>query len=215
MEQTILTRLVEIIVYSTAIFLVVWLFRTAFSKWLSPTLKYALWFLVLLRLCVPVTLESGVHLYTLPERAASTVTAEPVSTAAPVQTQPHAAAPLLDGGTNRPAQDGGASSPEAARNILSSLSGRQWILLVWATGFLVMLGVGAGLMIQLNLRIRKLGCEPGERTQPPRQHRKVVEVDVPAVASVFECVPYRCAPNVSDSGAIDPRRGHGDTSALM
>lgn len=165
MEQTILTRLVEIIVYSTAIFLVVWLFRTAFSKWLSPTLKYALWFLVLLRLCVPVTLESGVHLYTLPERAASAVTAEPVSTAAPVQTQPHAAAPLLDGGTNRPAQDGGASSPEAARNILSSLSGRQWILLAWAAGFFVMLGVGAGLMIQLNLRIRKLGCEPGERTQ--------------------------------------------------
>ena len=32
MEQTILTRLLEIIVYSTAIFLIVWLFRSVFSK---------------------------------------------------------------------------------------------------------------------------------------------------------------------------------------
>jgi beta-lactamase regulating signal transducer with metallopeptidase domain len=53
MEQTILTLLLEIVVYSTAIFLIVWLFRTAFSKWLSPTLKYALWFLVILRCAFP------------------------------------------------------------------------------------------------------------------------------------------------------------------
>ena len=180
MEQTILTRLLEIIVYSTAIFLAVWLFRTAFSRWLSPTLKYALWFLVLLRLCVPVTLESGVHLYTLPESAASTVAAAPVSTAAPAQTQPRASSPLLDGGAGeRTAQtQDGASSPEAARNILTSLNGRQWLLLIWAAGFLVMLGVGAGLMIQLNVRIRKLGCEPGERTQTlyetVRQRMKII-----------------------------------------
>ena len=64
MEQTILTRLLEITIYSTVLFLIVWLFRSVFTKLLSPQLKYALWFLVVLRLCLPVTLESGLHLYT-------------------------------------------------------------------------------------------------------------------------------------------------------
>ena len=71
MEQTILTRLLEILIYSTALFLIIWLFRAIFSKQLSPRLKYALWFLVVLRLCIPVTLESGLHLFTIDAASAS------------------------------------------------------------------------------------------------------------------------------------------------
>ena len=82
-----------------ALFLIVWLFRTVFSKSLSPQLKYALWFLVVLRLCIPITLESGLHLFTLP--------AQTQSTALP-QTQPSGAqtAPALP---QEPLLDGGAS----------------------------------------------------------------------------------------------------------
>lgn len=66
MEQTILTRLLEILIYSTALFLIVWLFRTIFTKQLSPRLKYALWFLVVLP---PMHSGDagggGLHLFTL------------------------------------------------------------------------------------------------------------------------------------------------------
>lgn len=35
------------------------------------------------------------------------------------------------------------------------------------------------------------GAEPGERSQPPGQPRQLVDVDIPAVASVFERMMHR------------------------
>ena len=67
MEQTILNALLQITVYSAAIFLAVLAARAALQKWISPALRYALWFLVLLRLCIPVTIESGFHPIRLPQ----------------------------------------------------------------------------------------------------------------------------------------------------
>ena len=164
MEQTILTRILEIIVYSSVIFLFVWLFRVAFSKWLSPALKYALWFLVVLRLCIPVTLESAVHLFTLPEAAAQTAQIAAI-TPAP-QTQPRENSPLLDGGavTAQP-QTQAQPIADLQPTAIAALSWQQWLLIVWGAGFLVMLGLSLGLMLQLNSRIRRLGCEPGKKTQ--------------------------------------------------
>jgi beta-lactamase regulating signal transducer with metallopeptidase domain len=203
MEQTILTRLLEIVVYSTAIFLIVWLFRTAFSKWLSPTLKYALWFLVILRLCIPVTLESSVHLFTLPQSAVPTASVSPVSTVAPVEAGVSTAAPLLDGGTN-PAgaqthESDGASSPEAARNVLRTLNWRQWLLVAWAAGFLAMLGVSVGLMVQLGMRTRRLGCEPGGKTQ-------ALYEDVKQRMHIHGRIPILLMPDISSPAlTVEPR----------
>lgn len=166
MEQTILTRLLEIIVYSTAIFLIVWLFRSVFSKLLSPQLKYALWFLVVLRLCIPVTFESGLHLFTV--EALPTSTAASAMPASQAQTggatAPQTTAPQLDGGTivTQP-QTVDTERPALVRAAMR-LSWQQWLLLVWAAGFLLVFGASAALMIQLRLRLRRLGCEPGEKT---------------------------------------------------
>ena len=163
MEQTILTRILEIIVYSSVIFLFVWLFRAVFSKWLSPALKYALWFRVVLRLCIPFTLESAVHLFTLPQTAVETAQVA-ASTPAPQTQQPRENSPLLDGGaaTARPqAQPVAELQPTA----IAALSWQQWLLIVWGAGFLVALGLSLALMMQLNSRIRRLGCEPGRKTQ--------------------------------------------------
>ena len=165
MEQTILTRLLEILIYSTVLFLAVWLFRTIFSKQLSPRLKYALWFLVVLRLCIPVTFESGLHLFTVEATpASSTVSANP---AAQQQTQaeglPQTSAPQLDGATSPQRQPVDALSPALNRSAMH-LSWQQWLLIVWAAGFVLVLGVSGTLMVQLRLRLRRLGCEPGEKT---------------------------------------------------
>ena len=167
MEQTILTRLLEISLYSTAIFLIVWLFRTVFSKMLSPRLKYALWFLVVLRLCIPVTLESGLHLFTLPAQSVPVVTtAVPASGSEvePQTIQPQAEAPVLDGGA-APANPQIDSVQNTMMNKpVQRLTWQQWLLIVWAVGFAVVLGGSVVLMLQLRVRLSKLGCEPGEKT---------------------------------------------------
>ncbi|MDD4311885.1 MAG: M56 family metallopeptidase [Eubacteriales bacterium] len=166
MEQTILTRLLEILVYSTAIFLIVWLFRSIFSKMLSPQLKYALWFLVVLRLCIPVTFESGLHLFTLAPSFAPTATSAMPAVQNPVGTDglPQTEAPRLGGGTapTQP-QPNEAEKPPMMKTAMR-ISWQQWLLIVWAAGFTLMLGVSVVLMIQLRLRLRRLGCEPGEKT---------------------------------------------------
>lgn len=166
MEQTILTRLLEILVYSTAIFLIVWLFRSVFAKLLSPQLKYALWFLVVLRLCIPVTFESGLHLFTIDAASAPAV----INTAPAVQqpdwdvVAPQVDVPMLDGGANAQQTQADSSSASKPESVARPLSWQQWLLIVWATGFVLMLGASVVLMLQLRARLRNLGCEPGEKT---------------------------------------------------
>ena len=166
MEQTILTRLLEILVYSTAIFLIVWLFRSVFAKLLSPQLKYALWFLVVLRLCIPVTFESGLHLYTIDAASAPTV----INTAPAVQqpdwdvVAPQVDVPMLDGGANAQQPQADSSPASNPESVARPLSWQQWLLIVWAAGFVLVLGASVVLMLQLRARLRNLGCEPGEKT---------------------------------------------------
>ena len=91
MPKEILTRLLEITVYSAVLMLAVLLVRLLLRRWLSPALKYALWFIVLLRLLVPVTLESGFHLFRLPESQLAAVTTQQQTPMA--QDQPAEATP--------------------------------------------------------------------------------------------------------------------------
>ena len=166
MEQTILTRLLEILVYSTAIFLIVWLFRSVFAKMLSPQLKYALWFLVVLRLCIPVTFESGLHLFTIDAASAPYV----INTAPAVQqpdwdvVAPQVDVPMLDGGANAQQPQADSSPASKPESVARPLSWQQWLLIVWASGFVLVLGASVVLMLQLRARLRNLGCEPGEKT---------------------------------------------------
>lgn len=166
MELTIFTRLLEITIYSTALFLIVWLFRSVFSRLLSPQLKYALWFLVVLRLCIPVTLESGLHLFTIDATSAPAV----INTAPAVQqpdwdvAAPQADAPVLDGGADpQQPQTEVARSPALIKSV-QHLSWQQWLLIVWAAGFAAVFGTSIALMMQLRNRLKRLGCEPGEKT---------------------------------------------------
>ncbi len=167
MEQTILTRLLEITIYSTAIFLVVLLFRSVLAKFLSPALKYALWFLVVLRLCIPLTFESGLHLFTLPVEPAQTQASAPSAATQPewAQDAPQTYAPQLDGGATAPAgTQAGAAQGAAPAAAVKRLSWQQWLIAAWAAGFLLVFGASAALMLQLRRRLRRLGCEPGEKT---------------------------------------------------
>lgn len=61
----LLNTLFEITIYSAVLFAAVTGFKLAFKNRLSPALHFALWFLVIARLCIPVTVESGFHLFTV------------------------------------------------------------------------------------------------------------------------------------------------------
>ena len=166
MEQTILTRLLEIMLYSTAIFLIVWLFRVAFSKLLSPQLKYALWFLVVLRLCIPLTFESGLHLFTADNAPAQAVLSALPTAQEPANSSvsPQTGAPQLDGGAVLPQTQGTDLASQTPVQTEKQLSWQQWLLIVWAAGFALVLVTSIVLMLQLRGRLRRLGCEPGEKT---------------------------------------------------
>lgn len=166
MEQTILTRLLEISIYSAALFLIVWLFRTIFSKQLSPQLKYVLWFVVVLRLCIPVTLESGLHLFTLPEQATAAQQAvEPTQQNAGQPAPTQADTPLLDGGAALPAGAANTTQTGEAKKPAVTLNWRQWLVLAWLGGFTLVFGASLVLIFQLRARLNRLGSEPGEKTQ--------------------------------------------------
>lgn len=175
MENAILTRLLEITIYSAVIFVAVVLFRFLLAKWLSPSLKYMLWFLVVLRLVVPATFESGFHFITLPgEEAAVTAPAEADAAAA---TPGVLSEPALDGGTivSSVTDDPGAkesTTPATVTPETETLSWRQWLLIAWLAGFVLILAVYGILNRRLSRRIHRIGCSPGEKTEQLYQQVK-------------------------------------------
>ncbi|MBQ7092240.1 MAG: hypothetical protein IJN83_06265, partial [Clostridia bacterium] len=78
MERTV-DILIEISIYSAVITAFILLFRAAFKKRISPKVQYAMWLLLVLRLMLPVTIESGFHVESLlPERPAPVVQEESI-----------------------------------------------------------------------------------------------------------------------------------------
>ena len=59
----LLSALFEVTAYSAVLFAAIMGFKLAFKSRLSPALHFALWFLVIARLCIPVTVESDFHFF--------------------------------------------------------------------------------------------------------------------------------------------------------
>lgn len=62
----ILNRLLEITIYSAVLFLAIMAIKTIFKKHMSPALHFAVWFILIARLCIPVTIDSGLKLFAVP-----------------------------------------------------------------------------------------------------------------------------------------------------
>lgn len=163
MESAVLELILEITVFSAVIFLVVLLFRWALKKWLSPRIRYLLWFLVIVRLLVPVTWEGNFHLFTLPEEAkpAAVMSSQvPVSGAQPGGVLP-AEGPegLPSGGVD--AAPTVPLVPNAVMPTRRPLTLSQWLSLAWGAGAVIVLTAYVCMAFRLNRRIRLHGCPPG------------------------------------------------------
>lgn len=84
--MNILNTLLETTIYSGVIFTAVMLLKSLLKNRMSPLLHYAVWALLVVRLLVPVTIASPVHLFVLP--------AEAGNDAAGQQIQPQANEPV-------------------------------------------------------------------------------------------------------------------------
>lgn len=66
--MNILQTLLEITIYSAALFIGIILFRILLKKHMSPVMLYAVWFLLIARLLVPITWDAGFHIFTAPSQ---------------------------------------------------------------------------------------------------------------------------------------------------
>ena len=132
----LLNTLFEITIYSAVLFAAVTGFKLAFKNRLSPALHFALWFLVIARLCIPVTIESGFHLFTVEQEKPLTQQQMPEVSAvdAPIPAATREAAPseALRGEAPVPVQEPlpAADSPKPALTIASA----DALIALWVAG---------------------------------------------------------------------------------
>lgn len=154
--MNILRTLLAISIYCAVIFLAILLFRRLFHKSLSPLVKYALWFLLIARLLLPVTLDAGVRLFT-----------------ASSETELYAAAAPQEQTTEEPAAQAGADAAlqEATAPALTAetgtanktLSTQQTLLMAWLIGVVLTGGWMSVSYAALRRKMRKNAAEPSER----------------------------------------------------
>lgn len=170
MESAVLEQIIEITIFSAVIFLVVLLFHWGLNRWLSPRIRYLLWFLVVVRLLVPVTWEGNFHFFTLPQEATSVLTApNPVPAMGEEPSgalQPAGSGELPSDSVERPSESSDAAAapavtPETPRQPPKALTLPQWLLLIWGAGAVLVLTAYAYMAVRLNRRIRALGRVPG------------------------------------------------------
>lgn len=132
----LLNTLFEITIYSAVLFAAVTGFKLAFKNRLSPALHFALWFLVIARLCIPVTIESGFHLFTVEQEKPLTQQQMPevsaVDASIPAATREAAPSEALRGEVPAPVQEPlpAADSPKPVLTIASA----DALIALWVTG---------------------------------------------------------------------------------
>lgn len=132
----LLNTLLEITIYSAVLFAAVTGFKLAFKNKLSPALHFALWFLVIARLCIPVTIESGFHLFTVEQEKPLVQQQIPEVSAfdapTPAATREAAPSEALRGEASAPVQEPlpAADSPKPVFTIASA----DALIALWVTG---------------------------------------------------------------------------------
>lgn len=152
--MNILQTLLEVSAYAAVIFFAILLFCRLLSKSLSPMLKYALWFLLIARLLLPVTLDTGVRLFPLPVQDTQQTAAASEEQTAP---QP---APSADTKGEQAAAPAQSAETNAGRNVLTI---NQVLPAVWLIGAALVGGWMGISYAMLRRKIRKNAAEPSER----------------------------------------------------
>ncbi len=164
---TILTALLDITLFSAIIFAAILIFQRLFRRRISAALNCAVWTLLLLRLIVPVTLDSGWHLFTVPQSVPTSALQE-TALSDNIET-PSVASPALPVSDESviPSQtaDQTASTPNSFPQSPASSKPIDWqmiIVMAWAAGMLGFLTYTAIQWLRLSRRIKRGGMHMPE-----------------------------------------------------
>ncbi len=171
---TILKALLEVTIYSSAIAGILLLLRMVFKKKISAKLQYAAWLLLIVRLMVPLTVESGVHFFTIKEKPAivETVTQETQTERKPVAETPAQAVPqtaptVLQEQTPQAKPQTNTTAPaEAAKKPEIHITWQQIVVGLWIMG---MIALGA---FFLRTRVRFMRKIKVTRQQPAAEMQR-------------------------------------------
>ncbi len=165
--MVILDTLLEITLYTSIVVIVTLLLKKLFSRRMSPWLHYAVWFVLIVRLMLPVTIESGFHVFTAPSQAQTQAAAVPQASV------PAASADSIvnDNASAQPepikAYDSHLNtvSPVSASALPTAkpLSAYDILLIVWLSGTGISLIYIAVLYGTLRQRVRKNAALPSAR----------------------------------------------------
>ena len=171
--RVVLTHLLEIGVYALVIFGAVLGFRRVFHNRTRPALRFGLWLLLLLRLTVPFTVNSAIHLIVLPaSQPTEAVAARTEASAQPIRpatvTNPAAMPTGAPGAAKAPTEEAQAERAPAA-----GLGVSQWLVILWAVGAAAFLVRRAWMRCLLAARVRTSARVPDPGTQ--REFRQLCQ----------------------------------------
>ncbi len=166
--MAILETLLEITIYSAVIFAAIMLFKKVTRGKLSPVLSFAIWFLLIARLCLPVTIHSGFSFITLPD-ASPIVVEETAPVDGGQDTPPANANQQITGYTpleqpaypypnhTAPATTGSSTVIDAATEstVTAPVTIANILLLVWGAGAFAMLMWAGAVSSRLDRIVKK------------------------------------------------------------
>ena len=163
--KAILTHLIEIGVYALVIFGAVLAFRRVFHMLTRPALRFGLWLLLLLRLTLPFTVTSGVHLIVLPASQPTAVAATARTEASAPPIRPATVTDPTTRPTGAPeAAKGPTEETQAERSSAPGLRVSQWLVILWALGAAAFLVRRVWMRCLLAARIRTSARVPDPET---------------------------------------------------
>ncbi len=176
---TILETLLEISIYSAVLFSIVMLLRLVLKKHASPALLYLAWFILIARLLMPVTPDSGFSFFVIP--SGETAQAQSVDLSELIDDSNNALDPSGQSAmAERPETDivqtgqpmeannayntsNAANGSSAARTQLLELDWREALVAVWISGAVLTLLFAVITTIRLKRRIKKGGTQVPEK----------------------------------------------------
>lgn len=198
----VLNTLLEISAYATVIFAVTMLIKRLLQNRMSPFLHYAVWALFLLRLLLPVTIQSPVQLLSFP----AVQTAAGASAAQPENERENARVDMVSGAeATAPEKDGLVPAEQTAPAqagvfadaAKQAISLSTALLFVWLTGA----GIGIGYIVFLYVRLQKRIVQHAAR---PAKRLRVLYREVREELKIRAKVPLVCQYGLTSPGILFP-----------
>lgn len=174
--MNIIHTLLEISVYSAVLYAVIMLAKKALRRQMSPALHYAVWALLIVRLLVPITIDSGMSFIVIPSSGESAQNATQYAADGSMEsvlsmladtgstdTDPQAYSSLPDKTATENAQNATQALETPGKTASLNLSAEDIVCLIWLLGVGISLIYIAASYVAVRRRITRNAFAPTER----------------------------------------------------